>query len=152
MLTAVITSNSTHKFRSGQHLFSDKPVTKQTELLRRKTKLDLVFVTYSMEQTSSLEGNKSSATQKIPRILWNTKVHNRIHNSPPPVPNLTQLKPVHAPIPLEEQFYYCSPIYAWVFQVVCFPRVSLPKSCMHLSSPTCYMPCRYSLFFILSPE
>jgi hypothetical protein len=31
-----------------------------------------------MEQSPSWEANMSSATQEIPRILW-----NRIHNSPP---------------------------------------------------------------------
>jgi hypothetical protein len=42
-----------------------------------------------MEQSPSWEANWSSATQEIPRILWNPKVHHRIHNSPPPVPILS---------------------------------------------------------------
>jgi hypothetical protein len=37
-------------------------------------------------QSPSWEANWFAASQEIPRILWNPKVHYRTHKPPPPVP------------------------------------------------------------------
>jgi hypothetical protein len=48
-------------------------------------------------QQSPSKAYPSSAFQEIPRILWNPKVHFRIHKWPPPVHVMIQLDPNHAP-------------------------------------------------------
>ena len=54
-------------------------------------------LTYSLEHSSSSEANWFSASQAIPHILWNSKVHYHIHKCPPPVPIPSHIDPVYIP-------------------------------------------------------
>lgn len=48
------------------------------------------------EQRHSLQPNCSSACHEISHILRNVKVPYRVHNSPPLVPTISQINPIHA--------------------------------------------------------
>jgi hypothetical protein len=74
-----------------------------------------------MEQSPSWEANRSSATQEIPSILWNTNVHYRIYNNPPtcPYPEPDQSSPCPHPTygilkflwVFHTEFFYLDPFY-----------------------------------------
>ena len=65
--------------------------------------LNIVFyvltylLTYFTVQSPSWEANWFAASQEIPRMSRNPKVHYRTHKRPPPVSILGQPNPVHAP-------------------------------------------------------
>ena len=61
------------------------------------SKFKLQLLTYSMVQSPSWEANWLAASQEIPRISRNPKVHYRTHKRPPHFSILGQPNPVHIP-------------------------------------------------------
>jgi len=83
--------------------FSIYPTNRITDFteISNDTLINYLFTylhSYSMEQSPSREANRFSASQEIPHMLWNPKVHYSVYNSLPPVPILSQINPVHAPL------------------------------------------------------
>ena len=68
-------------------------------MLKLTLKLTLKFslLTYSMVHSPSWEANWFTASQEIPRISRNPKVHYRTHKRPPPVSIVGPSNPVHIP-------------------------------------------------------
>jgi hypothetical protein len=100
----------------------------------------LTFLLYGAEPF--LRINRFSASQEIPHILWNAKVHYRIQKCPPPVPIVSHLDPVHTPHSTSRRsIIILYPIYAWVSQLIFLLQVSPPKTCIQFSFPhTRYIP------------
>jgi hypothetical protein len=74
--------------------------------VRRHALNNVQMITDSMEQSPSSEAKRSSATQEIPRISWNPKVHYRIHNSMSPVPIPRQIDSVHTLRPTSLKIHF----------------------------------------------
>jgi len=101
----------------------------------------------TMEQSSSWETNRFSASHELPRILWSPKVHYRINQSPPPLyPESYQSSPCPHPTSWKSILILSFPL-----------RLGLPSGSSCFSTKivcttpvprTCYMPSasRSSLF------
>jgi hypothetical protein len=97
-----------------------------------------------MELNPSWEAANCAATQELPSILWNQKVHHHVHKSPPLVPVLSQIDPVHTIPSYLSKIYFNTvhPHVSWISLVVSFLLASHQYLiCIPLCPNSCYMLC-----------
>jgi hypothetical protein len=83
--------------------FSINTIMTPYNLTHKSHKSASIPLTHSMQHSPSCEANRFSASQEIPCILWNPKVHYHIHKCLSPAPILSHIDPVHTPhIPVSE--------------------------------------------------
>jgi len=117
----------------------------------------MFYITYLLTPCSRVLLEKltgSAASQEIPCILWNLKVHYHTHKCPPPLPILSQLHPV----PTTPSHFLKIHLNIILLSMSGSPQWSLslrfpqPEPCAHLSPPP-YVPhaLPISFFSILPP-
>jgi hypothetical protein len=94
-----------------------------------------------------LHGETNCASiQELTKILWNPKVHYRVHKSPPLVPILIHINPVHTTPSYLSKIYFniVHPTTSWssTWSLSFWLSHQYPI-CIPLRPHSCYMPCPY---------
>jgi hypothetical protein len=113
------------------------------------TKFDNHLTHSLMGLSPSWEAANCAATQELPSILWNQKVHYHVHKTPTLIPILSQINLIHnIPSYLSGiQFNIIHPPTSWSYQwSLSFWFSQQWPICIPLLPISCYKPCPISSF------
>jgi hypothetical protein len=130
-------------FKKNRGLFRTLQITRPASMLLLLLLLLLSTTTVTVWSRLLQKLTVHSASQEIPRLLWNQKIHYRVHNSSPEVPIPSQINPVYTfPPYLSKTLFDIVLSYHLRLRLPngVFPSGFPNKFCTHLS-PLYYTPC-----------
>jgi hypothetical protein len=112
---------------ANSHQYALRPYIKQIRFV-----FEGLISAKTSQELQVWEISRSSASQEIPSVVWNPKVHYYIHKRPPTVPILTQINPIHVSHPVSWRTILVLSCHGYVNTVLKSIYINRDVMCLHL--------------------